>query len=309
MFLLDTFFMTKFAVISDIHGNLHALEAVVRDLKNQSPRQVIVAGDIVGRGPQSQKTLELVAEHQWTVIQGNHEEYWYQCARGNTPPDWQDGWWEPTRSQIEALSPYWIDWMESLPTEHIIDIAGATPIQVVHGSPRRLNEGLYAHDSDEQLQKVLRSTDYPIIVGAHTHIPMDRRVGDVWAMNCGSVGAPFNGSPAAQYLLLTWNHGTWHAEFRQVNYDHMAALHYWHTSGYIDSGVAAQVFAHELETASFHFWHYVRYCKAYQLKYNMPESFFQYRKEFPAFQQFCEEQGLPLYEIDSLIRHRRETQR
>ena len=274
--------MHRIAVLSDIHGNLHALEATLKDLHKVAPDQVIVDGDIVGRGPQSPEALERVTSLGWTVVQGNHEAFWAMCAGGKAPDDWQDGWWAPTRLAIERLDPVWFPWMEALPQQHIVEVPGAPPIQIVHGSPNRLNQGLYAHDTDNKLDDILASTPYHAVIGAHTHVPMIRHTPHHWAMNCGSVGAPFNRDPAAQYLLLSWDGHQWDARLRRVEYDRDALLGYWHTSGYWDSGVAAQVFAYEIETASFHFWHYLRYCKSYALALNEPSSFVRYRQDFPA---------------------------
>lgn len=273
---------TKLAIIADIHGNLPALEAVMADLKQQTPDQVLINGDLVGRGPQSREVLDTIAGHDWPVIQGNHEAFWVDCDQGKTPDDWMDnGWWGPIQWGMDSLNRTWFDWMTALPTEYIIDIPGAPQIQLVHGSPRRLNEGLYTHDPDAVVLDALGGTPYPIVIGAHTHIPMDRHVPPYWVLNTGSVGAPFNGDIAAQYLMLTWNGQMWEAARRRVEYDRAPLLQYWHDSGYWDTGVAAQVFAHEVETATFHFWHYVRYCKAHALPLNDAANFQRYLKEAP----------------------------
>ncbi len=296
--------MTKIAIISDIHGNMHALEAVITDLHRMAPDRVVVAGDLVGRGPQSQEVLEAVQQQGWHCIQGNHEEFWAQCGHGMLPTEWEENWWKPTRLQIEQLSPAWFDWMAQLPSEHVVALSDVPAVQIMHGSPRRINEGLYAHVPEEDLLKTLGETPYPVIVGAHTHVPMDRQAGSHRVLNCGSVGAPFNGDPAAQYLLLIWRQGEWIAEFRRVPYDYRAALRYWSASGYFASGVAAQIFAYELETATFHFWHYVRFCEVMGLSYNRPASFARYREEFPLYREYCAEEDLPLHAIDSLIAFR-----
>ncbi len=272
--------MARIAIISDIHGNLPALEAVYADLVSARADQVIVNGDLVGRGPHSAEVLDFVAGQKWTIVQGNHEAFWTMCARGMPPDDWEDGWWAPTRLEMQRLPRAWFDWMAALPFQHIVEVPGAPKIQVVHGSPNRLSEGLYAHERDHKLDAILAKTPYSIVVGAHTHVPMNRRTPNHWVLNSGSVGSPFNHDPAAQYLLLTWARQSWQAEIRRAEYDRDELLRQWHTSGYWDTGVAAQVFAYEIETASFHFWHYLRFCKSYNVTPDDPESFTQYRKDF-----------------------------
>ncbi|GAB4571084.1 MAG: metallophosphoesterase family protein [Anaerolineae bacterium] len=296
--------MTKIAVISDIHANIHALEATIRDLQRIGTDQVIVNGDLVGRGPYSEAVLERVQQMNWTVIRGNHEEFWAQCGHGNLPPEWEESWWKPTRQQIESMDPRWFDWMDTLPDSHIIRLPDVPAVQVVHGSPRKNNEGLYDNVPDASVLEALDSTPYRVVVGGHTHVPMIRTVGPYQVLNCGSVGAPFNGNPSAQYLLLHWRDHAWHFEIRCVPYDHEAALREWRACGYLASGVAAQIFAYELETATFHFWHYVRFCEAFELSYSLPASFNRYRREFPAFRRYCEVNALPLHKIESLITFR-----
>ncbi len=301
--------MAKIAIISDIHANLTALEAIMLDLRRLAPDQVLVLGDIVGRGPRAVEVLELVAGQNWQVVMGNHEEFWVQSGRGQLPEEWGDNWWKPTRLQIEHLEKRWFDWMEALPREYVVQIPGAPAVLAVHGSPRKINEGLYHHVPAEALIETLGQAPCPIIVGAHTHHPMNRRAGRYWVLNSGSVGAPFNEDPSAQYLLLIWRNGEWHAEFRRVAYDFQSELRYWHASGYWTSGVAAQIYAYELETASFHFWHYVRFCEVFELRYNRPDSFARYREEYPLYQQYCQERNLSSHDTANLRQYRAQIER
>lgn len=273
--------MTSLAIISDIHGNLPALEAVMADMAMVSPDQVMVNGDIVGRGPQSRETLQVIAETGWPVVLGNHEEYWVNWARGEQPDDWEDSWWSPTRLPLSALEAHWIDWMAELPFQHVVCIPGAPEVLLVHGSPRRIDEGLYEHDDDQTVLEIVGGTPQPVIVGAHTHVLLDRQVGGYHVLNSGSVGAPFNGDPRAQYLLLHWNGAAWQAEFRRVPYDHEAVLSVWQGQVYWDEGVAARIFAHELATANHHFWHFVRYCQENHHPFNSMEAFKQYVEHGP----------------------------
>jgi predicted phosphodiesterase len=268
--------MITIAVISDIHGNLPALTAVMADLNRMTPDQVVVNGDMIGRGPQSRETLDVIRETGWPAVLGNHEEFLAACARGDCPSDWEEGWWNPIRMAMSTLSPDCFAWMEKLPFTHIVEMPGAPPIQMVHGSPRRSTEGFYLHDTDAHILTILNGVPYPVVVGAHTHVPLTRQVGGYHVLNSGSVGAPFNGDPTAQYLLLTWDGQAWSAEIRRVAYDRGEVLRLWRETGFWDSGVAAQVFAYEVETATFHFWHYVRYCHEHGLALNDRCSFNHY---------------------------------
>lgn len=269
--------MFRIAVLSDIHGNIPALEAVLGDIRHAAPDQVIVAGDLVGRGPQSREALEVIAGTGWPVVMGNHEEFQVQCARGNVPDDWQDGWWDPTRAVGESLGAQWIDWMAALPFQYVLEAPGALPILVVHGSPRKTYEGLNPHDSDEKILDILTGIPYPVVISGHTHRAMNRRVNGYHVINAGSVGVPFD-HPGAQYALLDWNGQAWDVDLRRIPYDRKQTLRLWHETGFWDSGIAARVFAYELETTQFHFYHYVRYCEEHGLQLNAEASFVAYRQ-------------------------------
>ena len=82
--------MTKLAVLSDIHGNLPALEAVMSDLSNFDVDHVIVAGDVIHFGPFSRQAAELVIEKGWSVIRGNNELFLIDYQTSRAPEEWND---------------------------------------------------------------------------------------------------------------------------------------------------------------------------------------------------------------------------
>ncbi len=74
--------MARIAVIADIHGNMPALEAVISDLADQAVDEVLVGGDLVGRGPEGSRVVKRVRELGWPAIGGNHEDYLLAFRRG-----------------------------------------------------------------------------------------------------------------------------------------------------------------------------------------------------------------------------------
>jgi predicted phosphodiesterase len=269
--------MTRIAIIADVHGNLPALEAVQADLLEVAPDQVIVNGDVINRGPQSGECLQAVRVEGWPVVFGNHEEYVLKCAAGELPDEWDTDWWLPTRSVAENLSAEEIAYLGALPWAHVIRVPGLPPVRVVHGSPRALNEGLGFWMSDAEITETIQDVPEPVIVTAHTHRPFDHHVGARWVLNGGAVGVPFNGDPAAQYLVLDGQNGAWQAEFRAVSYDRAPVYAAWERSGQLERSTVAQVFKFELETATFHFMAFVRYCEQHGLELNDQASFVEYR--------------------------------
>ena len=271
------YIMARVAILADIHGNLPALEAVMADLKHVAPDHVVVNGDVINRGPQSKECLAAIQATGWPVVFGNHEEYVLKLADGRLPDLWTTDWWLPTRRVVEELSREALNYLRGLPWKHVINVPGLSPMCIVHGSPRLLNEGLGFWMSDSELLDALYPAPEPVVIGAHTHRSFERRVNGRWVLNCGAVGAPFNGDPSAQYLVLTGQQGEWSADFRAVPYDREPVYAAWERTGYLHTSMVAQVFKYEVETATFHLLAYERYCQLNGLEPNLPESFAAYR--------------------------------
>ncbi len=271
--------MTRIVVMADIHGNLPALQAIMADLRRIAPDRVIVAGDVINRGPQSKECLQAVRAAGWAVLFGNHEEYVLKAGAGELPQEWYSDWWLPTRTVAAEMSAEESAYLRALPWFEVIAVPGLPAIRVVHGSPRFLNEGLGFWMSDSELIEAWGDAPEPIVIGAHTHRSFERRVDGRWALNCGAVGAPFNGNPAAQYLVLTAQDGEWEADFRAVPYDRSPVYEAWERSGLLERSMVAHVFKYEVETATFHLLSYERFCQIYHLEKNELASFERYRAE------------------------------
>jgi predicted phosphodiesterase len=269
--------MTRIAILGDIHGNLPALEAVIADLEPLAPDLVIVDGDIVNRGPQSRECVQAIRAQGWPAVFGNHEDYVLAFYEGRAPDGWDSDWWMPARRVSEELSADEMAYLRALPWHYVVDEPGLPAIRIVHGSPRAINDGLGFWMTDEELCAAVGSVPEPVVVGAHTHRPFDRQVAQRRVLNCGAVGAPYNGDPAAQYLVLTSRDGTWEADFRGVPYDRAPLYAAWDRAGYMEY-VIAQVFRYEIETATYHLEPYLDFCQARGLDRDALASFEQYRR-------------------------------
>jgi predicted phosphodiesterase len=239
------------AIIADIHGNIPALEATLADLERVQPDRVVVAGDIVNRGPQSHLAVRRVAELGYEVISGNHDTWLVKLARGGEKPDgWKSPWWTPVRRATEELSSADLDWLDALPFSLRVQLPSTEPLLVVHGSPRHNREGMGRLIPDERLAEALAGVEERTIVGAHIHYPWERRLGDQHVVVIGATGCPFNGDINAQYGLFTWEDGGWRFEHRSIPYDHAPLYAAWHESGYLDDGsVASELMMLEHQTA------------------------------------------------------------
>ena len=214
----------RIAFIADIHANLPALEAVVADLRTQAPDAVFHLGDLVNRCPWPGEVVDLIVAAGWAGIYGNHD---HVVARLHTPENrtpftdrdrFRDLWWTAgalTASQLKYL----YDLPETLPLE----FPGAPALRLIHGMPGNCYWGLYGGSPDAELAQQVASVAEPVVISAHTHRPLDRRVARWQLFNPGSVGMPYNEDPRAQYCLLDLVAGggglAWAATFRQVAYD------------------------------------------------------------------------------------------
>jgi predicted phosphodiesterase len=210
----------RLAILADIHGNLPALEAVVADLRQQQPDRVYLAGDQINRCPWNNEVLDLIAAAGWPAIYGNHE---WIVGRINTPhnrPPFTEReqflslWWTQETLRAEHLAA-----IRQLPAELRLDLDSAPPIRMLHGVPGNSFLGLFPEEDESAYSTALAGVEEPVVLTAHTHRPMARRAGRWQVFNSGSVGAPYNGDPRAQYLLLDAIEGEWQPTFRQVDYD------------------------------------------------------------------------------------------
>jgi predicted phosphodiesterase len=247
--------MPTFAVIADLHGNLPATEAVLTDLERVQPDRVIVGGDLVNRGPQSRAVVERIAPLGWETISGNHDTWFVSLWRGQgLPDDWETPWWTPARLAVADLTPENISWLESLPFSLRVELPGAEPALVVHGSPRDNREGMGRMRSDEQVREALGGVEEKTVIGAHIHYPYEREVDGTRVVVIGAVGCPFNRDINAQYGLFSWDGARWICEHRSVPYDHELVYAAWRDNGYFDDGsLVSALMLLEYQTARTHY--------------------------------------------------------
>lgn len=245
----------KIAVLADIHGNLAAFHAVIDDLDRWKPDMVIVAGDTVNRGPQSDLCLDLVlrmqAERGWLLIRGNHERYVLQYDRDRLAPEF------PTsgpRHEINRIMAWThgqvagqIATIAALPERLRLDIAGE-PLVVYHASVRHDRDGITSHSPDAELRQQIDPSAALFCVG-HTHTPLTRRLDSTLVVNVGSVGLPFDGDTRAAYARLTLGRGGWHAQIVRLPYEVAATVRAFNEGGMAEAvGAYAPILRREIET-------------------------------------------------------------
>jgi predicted phosphodiesterase len=248
----------RLAILSDVHGNLPALEAVLADARAQRIHRIVVAGDTTG-GSHSRQAVECLRSLDAITIRGNNEDYLLAYHRAQAPSDWYtSSRWRPVRFVYHQFDTAGLGRLASLPEQRVVALdgeCGRAPahIRVVHGSPRSPIEHLIP-DGDARilaqfrragispspgwrsLADALAGVVEPVLVCGHSHIAWQQQVGGCLVVNPGSVGGPINGEWRAQYAILAWRGGRWHARQRVVPYDRARMWREAATSGYLEEG-------------------------------------------------------------------------
>jgi predicted phosphodiesterase len=222
----------KLGVMSDVHGNRTALEAVVTDGSLQGVDTWWALGDLVAIGPEPVGTLELLADlPNLLVTSGNTERY---VLTGDRPPPHAadvvanpellglfatvEGSFAWTRGALASHG--WLDWLARLPLERRTELPDGTRLLGVHASPGRDDgAGITPHRPEGALLEALDGAEADIVFAGHTHQPTDRRVGTVRAVNGGSVSNPITDDLRASYVIVHSDKHGHRLEHRRVPYD------------------------------------------------------------------------------------------
>lgn len=238
--------LTRLAILSDIHSNLPALEAVLGDLNQFEVDNVVVARDVVNWGPFSAQVMERVSG--FAVIRGNNELYITDHGTPRAPAHWKDYAIPPWT--LKQLGTRWRNVIAAWPDQLSLRFSDTPAIRVVHGSPRSATEPMFPTTSDAQIETMLANVEETTVIGAHTHLAMDRQVGRWHIINPGTVGVPLNGIFGATYMLLDGNAHGWKATQRHVSYNYDPLYEEFERLHFVEEcGVIAYLVIEEFKTA------------------------------------------------------------
>jgi predicted phosphodiesterase len=227
----------RLGLISDVHGNRVALDAVVRDGRQHEVDAWWVLGDLVAIGPDPIATLELLTSlPNVRFVRGNTDRYVVSGAR--PAPHAADverdesllplflavessfSW---TRDRVVAGG--WLDALGALPTSQRLVLDDGTRLLGIHASTRSDDgAGITPDISDEELDLLLAGSDADVVCGGHTHQPTDRQVGQLRVVNLGSVSNPITSDLGATYVIIDSDRHGHRIAHRRVAYDHDAVL-------------------------------------------------------------------------------------
>ncbi|ABW18651.1 metallophosphoesterase family protein [Alkaliphilus oremlandii] len=210
----------KIAVISDIHSNIVALNAVLDSIKSNSCEEIICLGDLVGYGPHPNEVIEKISQLGISTIMGNYDEavgfYLPYCGchldskvkllQSQNSLRWTE---ENTKEENKII-------LRQLPEQLECNFNGKV-ISAYHGSPSSITEYIYDNQQD-RLQEVIEELNTDILLLGHTHLPFIKWIGNKLIINPGSVGKPKDGDNRASYVLLELNEKV-NIEIIRVSYD------------------------------------------------------------------------------------------
>jgi putative phosphoesterase len=211
------------AVITDIHGNLPALEAALARIDELGIERVYCGGDLVGYGPHPNEVCALIAERSIPTIYGNYD---YAIARdlGDcgcayiTEHDRELGQ-QSVAWTLEHTDQASKDFMRELPFDLRFDL-GNRRIHLVHGSPRKVNEYLCEAKPARLYERLAAAERADVLVFGHTHKPWIHQYGGVLFVNCGSVGKPKDGDRRGAFAVLDLDErGDVSVRIERVDYD------------------------------------------------------------------------------------------
>lgn len=254
--------MTRLAILADLHGNLPALEAVLQDLAQFRVDHVIVAGDVIDRGPFSAQVVERVTREGWAVIRGNAEFYLLDYNTSRALAEWNDPSLFPLLPWLHRqLNGRWRNVIAAWPDTLHLRFPDAPPIRVLHGSPRSPRDLIYPISTDQEIETMLTGIEETTVVAGHTHLAMDRHVSRWHILNPGAVGQPVDGIVSASYMLLEGGQEGWHPTFRRVPFNSEPLLHEFERQRFVDEcGVVGWLIVQDFKTARPHLlpfvcWH------------------------------------------------------
>ncbi len=199
----------RIALVSDVHGNLTALDAVLADLRQQQPDVVYHGGDLAFGGCDPAEVIDRIAHAGWMGVAGNTDEMlWTSAARASLEesapklrPLFQLLFETFAPATCELIGQSRREWLRRLPSE-----LRHENLALMHASPGNLWRAPMDTADASELEETYKSLNAAIVVYCHIHRPFVRRLGTglgtMTVCNCGSVGAPYDGDPRASYLLI-----------------------------------------------------------------------------------------------------------
>jgi putative phosphoesterase len=226
----------RVAIISDIHANYIALEAVLADLRRDQFDQIVCLGDAIQGGPQPVKTAARLRELGCPIVMGNAD---YFLLTGKSKKALSEMYTAVRNWTVSQLSKSDLDFISSFQPTVKISL-GERQLLCFHGSPTSFDDIIFPETPEDQVQSWLAPYKDFILTGGHTHLQQIRRLGDSFFFNPGSIGLAYGPRHVveksrldawAEYAILSADRVRVSLDFRRVPFDLNALLEVYRTSG------------------------------------------------------------------------------
>ncbi len=224
----------RIALVSDIHANLVALDAVLGDIARLGADQVVCLGDVADLGPQPLATLQRLQSIGCPIIQGNHDPFTETFPGLEREVEW-------CRRELGEEG---VEFLRQTPPFLSLELAPNVSLLCVHGAPHSYDFQLTAGVPEAELDGWQLGPEVAVVVAGHTHLQMLRRVRGRTFVNVGSVGQPFEALfdgtkpprclKRAEYALVEWYDGALSVDLRSIPIDFAAYERAVRSSGFPD---------------------------------------------------------------------------
>lgn len=240
----------KIAVLSDIHANGVALDAVLTDIEGEQVDRLVCLGDVATPRPQPRMVLDRLYTLGCPVVRGNVDDRVLDSLTNLPPPvpsivGDRRGVTLEEQYEIECwcaqqLTPDDVGWLRLLPLSTELPLGGGTQLLCFHGTPQDNTAFVRGSFTYEELEQVIGGYDAAVLVGGHSHVQLVRRHKSAMFVNVGSVGLAEERdaagrwayyTPWAEYGLIRWEEGRLGIELRRVPYDLEALFNVANASG------------------------------------------------------------------------------
>jgi putative phosphoesterase len=224
---------SRIAALSDIHGNIQALNAVLEEIDRDQPDMIVVCGDVAS-GPFPNETLERLMElgEPAYFIRGNADRELVSAYDSHLQfnPEEKDPALLFSSWSAQQINRRQRNFLASFEDRVVLDVLGLGKVLFCHGSPRSDEEIITSLTPEDSLEKLLAGINEKVVVCGHTHHQFDRKMHAYRVINPGSIGMPYEGKPGAYWALLGPE-----VYLRRTEYDFGRAVEHAHSVGYPDT--------------------------------------------------------------------------